>query len=774
MFFNFIIIAWRNLLKNRAVSFINIIGLTLGLASAVLAILFARHELTYESSHQNADRISKIYLGGSFGVVDWAPFSFGPEGETLASMYPEAEEHSISRSVTGIARVGDKLFMEDNILVADSSLSSIFTIPFLSGAPAVDPASLVLSKSTARRYYGNDDPYGEIITIELYGEKIDFRITGVFYDLPSNTHLKADIIIPFGLADRFQHWNPYEYNSTIYNNYLLLSPGTDIALLNSRIKDHYDIPVQVDDIYAFLMPVKDIHFHGTFSNNRGKFLALLIGGFFVLVTSCFNYINLTNILFAARKQEIGIRKVNGATRSYVFSQFLVDTLLSALISFGLALIMLELTLPWFNSLMDTQIRLAKDLQFIGLGILLFLLTVAFSGFYPAIKYSATKTTNLLKDIENNVSGKSYSRRILTTFQFILAIVFIQMIMVIDRQGKHLDNQDVLGYDEENVIVLPGNKWGDLNIVKAELMGNPSVEAVSWGSSVPSHGVSQTTNWKDEHNRIAASAASYDMDFHEIYRIGMANGRFFSDNFPSDYENAMVINRLTAEILGYDDPVGETVMLWGNQYAVIGVINDYMALPPIFPDNPALIRQSGDMDEYLFIRIRPEERAFTHTFITGVLNNINPDYPVEIKYHNEFLYETEEARSFVSAMQLMQLFFMITIIASLIGLFGLSMFIARKNRKEVGIRKVFGATVSSVMLKISREMIVQVALAIFIATPLTIVISRGYLSVFQYRIDPGLLFFLSGGLIAFVLVLVTVSWQTWLAANKNPADVLRYE
>ena len=199
MFLNFIIIAWRNLLKNRAVSFINIIGLTLGLASAVLAILFARHELTYESSHQNADRISKIYLGGSFGVVDWAPFSFGPEGETLASMYPEAEEHSISRSVTGIARVGDKLFMEDNILVADSSLFSIFTIPFLSGAPAVDPASLVLSKSTARRYYGNDDPYGEIITIELYGEKIDFRITGVFDDLPSNTHLKADIIIPLSL-----------------------------------------------------------------------------------------------------------------------------------------------------------------------------------------------------------------------------------------------------------------------------------------------------------------------------------------------------------------------------------------------------------------------------------------------------------------------------------------------------------------------------------------------------------------------------------------------
>lgn len=774
MLFNYLLIAWRNLVKNRVVSVINIIGLTLGLASAVLAILFARHELTYESSHVNADRISKIYLGGSFGVVEWAPSSFGPEGEALANLLPEVEEHSISRSTSGIARVGENIFREDKILVADSAFFSIFTIPFRTGVPATDPQSVVLSATTAGRYFGDRNPVGETITIELYGEKSEFVVTGVFEDLPSNTHLKADIIAPFQLAGRLPNWNYHEYNSTIYANYLLLAPGSDISELNRRIKDFYEIPVPIDEIYAFLMPVRDIHFRGTFSNNRGKFLALLTGGFFVLVTSCLNYINLTNILFATRKKETGIRKVNGAMRKNVFSQFLVDTAMSTMLSFGLAVIVLELLLPWFNSLMDTSIRLATDLQVIGLGIMLYIITVVFAGLYPAIRYSAAKTSNLLKDLDSVVSGKSFSRKLLTTFQFILAIVFIQMIMIIERQGRHLDNQDVTGYDSENVICLPGRPWGDLNTVRARLLASPSVEAVTWGSAIPSYGVSQTTNWKDEHNRTPAGIYHYDSDFAEVYKIGMAAGRFFSRDFPGDRENSIIINREAAAELGFDDPVGKNVMLWGVQYNIVGVIDDYMALPPIFPGNPSLMRNSGDSDEFLIIRIRPEDRAATHSFIASVLNDINPDHPVEIKYHDEILLESEEAKSFISAMLLMQLFFMITIIASLIGLFGLSMFIAQRNRKEVGIRKVFGATVNSVMVKISKELIIQVLLAILIATPLAMGISRGYLSVFQYRIEPGIIFFLSGGGIAFMLVLITVSWQTWRAANMNPVEVLRYE
>jgi putative ABC transport system permease protein len=773
MFFNYITIAWRNLLKNRAVSFINIFGLTLGLASAVLAILFARHELNYESVHKNADRISKVYLGGAFGVIEWAPQSFGPEGLAIMEMFPEVVDYSVSRPTSGIVRVGDDLFREEKVIVADSGFYSLFTIPFLSGNPTTDPTTIVISRSTSLKYFGNENGVGNTVTFDLNGEKIDFLITGIYNDFPSNTHLNADIIIPFTIANRFG-WKYTEYQNGIYNNYLLVEEGTDISMLNRSIYESYDIPVPIDDVHAFLMPVKDIHFKGTFSNNRGKFMALLIGGFFVLVTSIFNYINLTNILFATRKKEVGIRKVNGATRSDVVKQFFIDTMLSTLIGFNLALILLQSILPWFNSLMNTNIHLVADLQFLFFGILLIIITVVFSGFYPAIRYSGIQTSNLLKDLNTRILGRSYSKYILTTVQFIFAVIFIQMIMVLQEQGKHMDDEDIMGYVSENVVCITGRPWGDLKTVKSELLASPDIEAVSWGSTIPSFGVNQTTNWRDDENRTLAAIYRYEHDFPIVYNIGLSGGRFFSEKFPGDHENSIVINKETAEFLELSDPIGHTLMLHGNQYDIIGVIDPYMAMPPIFGNTPSLYRPSGDTDEYLVIRINPANRESAHKHITDVLSSFNPDYPVELKYHDDVLYETEEAQSFVSAMQLMQLFFLLTIIASLIGLFGLSMFIAQKYRKEVGVRKVFGASVRSVMLRISRGLVIQVIIAILIATPIAMVFTQGFLSVFHYRIEPGILFFLSGGSIALILVVLTVSWQTWIAANKNPADILRYE
>jgi putative ABC transport system permease protein len=603
MFFNYITIAWRNLLKNRAVSFINIFGLTLGLASAVLAILFARHELNYESVHKNADRISKIYLGGSFGIIEWAPQSFGPEGAAIKEMFPEVVNYSISRATSGIVRVGDDLFREEKVIVADSGLYALFTIPFLSGSPTTDPTTLVISRSTSLKYFGNENGVGNSVTFDLNGERIDFLITGIYADFPSNTHLNADIIIPFTIANRFG-WNYNEYQSGIYNNYLLVEEGTDIARLNRSIYESYEIPVPIDDVHAFLMPVKDIHFKGTFSNNRGKFLALLIGGFFVLVTSIFNYINLTNILFSTRKKEVGIRKVNGANRSDVVKQFFIDTMLSTLIGFNLALLLLQSILPWFNSLMDTNIHLTADIQFIFFGILLIIITVVFSGFYPAIRYSGIKTSNLLKDLNARILGKSYSKYILTTVQFIFAVIFIQLIMVLQEQGKHMDDEDIMGYVSENVICLTGRPWGDLKTVKSELLASPDIEAVSWGSTIPSFGVNQTTNWKDDDNRTLAAIYRYEQDFPIVYNIGLSGGRFFSEKFPGDHENSIVINKETAEFLELPDPIGHTLMLHGNHYNIIGIIDPYMAMPPIFGNTPSLYRPSGDTDEYLVIRVNP--------------------------------------------------------------------------------------------------------------------------------------------------------------------------
>ncbi len=776
MFLNYLITAWRNLLKFRAVSAINILGLTLGLASAVLAIMYARHELTYENSHDKADRICRIYTKGNFGEVQQIPTTLGPEGEALKNMFPEIEAYTISRSMSTTVRAGENLFIEDDIIFSDSMAFGIFTIPFMEGNISHDPQTVVLSEKAAVRYFGEGSPVGKSISINCYGTKWDFLVTGVFEDFPSNTHLQGEFIIPFSFSKRFGFWKSDEYQSTSYNSYVLLRPGTDVKELNKKIAVSYKIPVEaVENISSFLMPLKEIHFKGTWQNNKGKLIVLLIGGLFVLITSCLNYINLTNILFSARAKETGIRKINGGNRKHIFSQFLVDTLLSTLISFNLAIILLKIVLPLFNAQMDTHISLNADGQAILLMIAIFMVTVLFSGMYPALRYSARRPVMLLRMETVSGSDRAYSRWILTTFQFILAVVFIQVMLVMDRQNRYLYREDVTGFNAENVLCISGYPWGDLKKVKTELLKNPSVEMVSWGNVLPSAGYRDITkDWGKQDNDAMATLYDFEPDYMNLYQIKILSGRFFSDDFPSDRETGMVINKKAADILGYDDAVNKSLRCRGKEYTIIGVIDNYMAEPPIFDNMPTLITQSRELNEFLMIRINPENREATKEFITKTLKQFNADYPIELKYHYEIIFGAKETRSYISATNLMHVFFIITIITSLIGIFGLSLFILQKNQKKVGILKVCGASVTTIVAKLTRGMIIQVILAFIIATPLAWLFTLRYLSVFPKHFKPGFLLFLTGGLMALTMVLITVSWQTWKTALGNPVESLKYE
>lgn len=775
MITNYIVIAWRNLLKNRVVSFINILGLTLGLSSAVLAILYAHHELTYENSHVKADQLYRIYTTGNFGAINRTPSTFGPVGQDLQNLFPEIEEFSISRGLSGTVRAGENIFNEDDIMVADSAIYSLFTIPFAAGGPSTDQLTVVVSEKAAQRYFGRENPVGKYLKMNTHGESLGFLVTGVFRDFPSNTHIQAEFIIPFSYADKIPYWNYEDYNGTNYSIYILTRHNADYKTINRKILSSYKIPVEMEEISVILMPVKDIHMRGTWENNRGKLIGFLVGGLFVLITSCLNYINLSNILFSTRALETGIRKVNGGNRSNIFIQFLTDTILSTLICFNLAVIIIKMILPGFNSLMDTNLTIRLNAELVIIAISLFIFTIIFSGLYPAIRYSGLKPVALMKPVSNLMRSRSYSRYFLTTVQFILAIIFVQFMMVMAKQNRHIDDINIKGFEADDVICISGYQWGDLNKVKDELLKNPNVEYVSWGSSIPSMGYSVTSEWKDEDNKTMAAVYFFASDYPEVFRIKMKNGRFLSEEFSADKEDKnIVINQETAFELGYTDPLQKSVKLWGKQYTIIGVIDKYMAFPPIFDQMPILIRYSDIRNEYLTIRISPLSRKETHEYITSTLKKFNSEYPIEIKYHKEILNGTKEAKSYITAGKLMNLFFILTIVASLIGLFGLSLFIAQRHRKEIGIRKVCGASVINVTFRLLKSLIIQVAIAITIATPVVIMATRGFLSVFPYRIEPGILFFLSGGGIALLLLVVTVSWQTISAASRNPVEALRYE
>jgi|GEM_PF-1403442 len=775
-----LIIAWRNLLKNKWVSSINILGLTLGVSASLLAILFAVHELTFENGHINADRIATVYLSANYdkagGGEQRMPVTFGPEGEALKNIFPEIETATLSRNTDAVVRVGENLFDEKNILLADADFFPVFTIPFISGSPSSNPESVVLSEHCAEKYFGSQPAMGQTVTVDLFGEKTALEVTGVYQDLPSNTHLKAGLIIPLSLADRFSAWKYRDYESVSYNNYLLLKPGTDMQELSKKIAASFKIPVESggNDLKVSIVPLKKMHFSGAFDNNRGKLIVFLSGGLFMLITSCFNYINLTNIIFSTRAKETGIRKTSGGTSGNLFALFFSDSMLSTFLAFTASLVILYFALPWFNRLADTHISLTSDWRVMAIGILLYLITVLLCGLYPALKYSAAKPVKLLTAGFVSARDKNYSANILTAFQFFLAALFVQVLLVMNRQNTYLSDSDVTHFNPENVFCLPGDPWGDLKRVKEELLRDPDIEAVSWGSSIPEMGVGLTKDWIDDQNKVFAGKYFFEKDYPEVYKIKMLKGRFFSASYSSDQEQNLVINQKAADKLDFPDPVGRRIQVEGKFYTIIGVIDNYLAQPPIFGYMPMLIRQSGEQGVRLLIRISPGNRQAACNYIETTLKKFNPDYPVDLKYHTDFLYEQEEGKSYISAGYLMNLFFTLTILTSLVGLFGLSVFIAQRGRKEVGIRKVCGASVGEIIYILSKGILGRMCLATGIATLFSFFIGQMYLSVFPVNFKPGIFFFLTGAALSILVLVLTISWQTWRAATRNPVEALRYE
>jgi putative ABC transport system permease protein len=733
--------------------------------------MYAMHEMSYEKCHEKADRICLVYLNGKLGSLNWIPVTCGPEGKGLKDMFPEIEQYSINRNTEAFVQLGDNVFREYLMLFTDSSFYSILTVPFIKGQPRFDPQSIALSEKTAVKYFGKTDPLGKLINVNCEGRKFAFTVTGVYKNFASNTEIAADFLAPLSLADRLG-WDYNNYKGSNYQTLVLLKPRVDVKKLNVKIASAFKIPIPIIDIKAFLMPLKQVHMHGTYANNFGKLLSFLIGGFFVLITSCFNYVNLTNILYTTRVKEIGIRKVNGANKHNLFIQFLSDNALTTLIAFNLAIVILIVSLPWFNTLMDTNLTLVPSTEICVIVLALFAATTLFSGMFPAIRHASLKPISLFHSSTDSIGIKNKSLWVLTTIQFLLAVLFIQVMLIMGKQNNHLLDADVVGYNADNVLCMSGSHYGDLQKVKTELLRNPAIINVTWGSTVPQMNMSMTASWKDDKNQEQALNPTVEEDYLKTFDIKMIEGRFFSKQYPSDQDNSVVINRKVANILGYSDPIGKKMMLGGKQVTIIGLVGDFQAVPPIFSDLPQILRLSKSEDYFLLIKVDPRNRKTAHEYITKTLRKINPEYPVELKYHPDLL--VENSKSYFSANYLIQLFFFLTIFTSLIGLFALSVFIAEKNRKDVCIRKICGASFRNVMPRLLKGILIQVGIAICVATPIAFLLGQKYLSMFPKHINMRMGLFLQGGLVALTITLLTVFWQAWRAANRNPVEALRYE
>jgi len=288
------------------------------------------------------------------------------------------------------------------------------------------------------------------------------------------------------------------------------------------------------------------------------------------------------------------------------------------------------------------------------------------------------------------------------------------------------------------------------------------------------GYNLTSEWKEEHNTTLVAISQFEPDYLKVFQIGMVKGRFLSNDFPSDRESGIVINERAAAELDYKDPVGKKLLFQGKYFTIVGILDDYMANPPIINKSPLLITCSKDSNNYLVMRINPANRELTHQYILKTLKKFNADYPVDIRYHSDLQYQSTEAKSYIGASRMMHAFFILTILTTLIGIFGLSMFIAQRFRKETGIRKVFGASVTGIMFKLSRSILFQAFISIVLATPVSFLFSKGYLSVFPLHPKLGIMIYLFGGALILVMLILTISWQTWKAASQDPVHSLRYE
>lgn len=762
--------AIRNLAKTKIVSGINIFGLTVGITCAVFAIVFAYHELTFENCHSKADRVCRVYTYGKFGSFEKLPFTFGKLADDIEQYVPEVKTIARTRTIGTIVYNNGKPYNEDNLVFSEPSLFDILDFNILLGTKPQSPYSLLISEKMAKKYFGSENPVDKTLQIQLWSEEVNFIISGVYADFPTTTHFGANAIIPFELGKRY-NFHTHSYHSTNFGIYTLLHDGVDYKNANLKLAQNVKPNLPIKNLHFALVPIKRIHIHENINENaKTNLYLLLIGGFIALLITLFNYINASTILFSTRTKEIGIRKSAGGTRKFIFFQFLTESWLSVTISFVLALILSVMIFPHFSNLMDIEISIVDNYRILLMFLATYLFTIIAAGFYPSLKSVSVRTIQLLNKRDISSHRKSKLGNALITAQFIIAILVLQFIIITERQTKFMFAEDQIKFDGENVICINGHRWGNLNYVKEELLKDASIEGVSWGRSLPASGTNITSDWGERGNLQPVNVLACEEDYFKVFKIPMKTGEFFTNETLG--QKKLIINPLTEHYLDFDDPVGQQINYRGSLHTIIGVCEKYLSVPPVFENMPQLIVQAGNVSDFFIIRVNPLNRQKAHNKITAVLTKANPDFPVNLKYYDEIV--IEQGRSFINTELFIRIFSYIIMFNAMLGLFAMSLFMAEQRTKEVGVRKVCGATAISLYWSLSKSFLTRLLYTLIIIIPMAYLMGKMYISTFTIQMKIGAGIFIVGALFSALMVLFSTAWKTLFVAYRNPVEALRYE
>ncbi len=775
MFLNYLKITLRNIRRHKAYSFINIAGLAIGIACCVLIMLWVQDELSYDRFHEHAEDlyVATFSNGSTVTPTALAPF--------LKAEYPEVQHASrFSGMGRNLLKYGDTQIYQDGGFMVDPDFLHMFTVHLLRGdrdTALGDPRSILLSEELSKKLFRTEDPFDQTIVFE---NSAPLKVTGVFEDYPSNSHIHFDYLLPLELSKAWNRdLNTWEYNNI--RSYVHLRPGTDVGSVDVKISGIVERHRPQDKRPLSLQPVTRLHLNPF--NNSGRIVYVYLFSalaFFTLFIACINFINLTTARSLTRAKEIGIRKTVGAIRAQLIKQFFGESMFLTMIASGIGMGLVFLLLPRFNSLTGKEFSGALLLrQDILLGIFgIVLLTVFIAGNYPALLLSRFQPVSVLRGKPaSGLKGKVF-RKVLVVFQFALSVFLILGTFMIFRQVRFLRASDV-GYDKENIVVfgIRGRFLQNIDTIKAELLANPEILNITLTDVAPYRWQSNAgvgdVDWEGKANQqVKMVMTSVDYDFLDTFGLEMSEGRFFSREFTTDPESAFVVNEAAVRSMEMENPVGKWLKVWDLNKRIIGVVKDYHFESLHNEIIPMAMRIDPRWHSQACVRIAPHRVQDTLGVLEAKWKQFYPEYPFEYRFLDDALqslYRTEHTIG-----EIVTTFTILALFISCLGIFGLSSYMAERRTKEIGIRKVLGASVSSVVQYLSKEFVQLVIIANVVVWPIAYFMLNKWLQQFAYRISIGWWTFVLTGVFVLAVSLLTTGWQTLRAARTNPVNSLRYE
>ncbi|MFC1724461.1 FtsX-like permease family protein [candidate division KSB1 bacterium] len=788
MFSNYLKIAFRNIRKQKGYSFINIFGLSVGLTVSILVLGYIQFEMSFDKYHVNSKNIYRVLMNNRMRTPPGT-------GSLLKENFPEVKNTACLKKEKSSLSYKTNSFVEDRFYFTNQGFLDIFSFRIIRGSKENVlnlPNALVITEDMAAKYFWGEDPVGKVMSSVIFEKKINYTVMAVIENTPENSHFKFDFLASMrSLGSLRGERYITSYDNFAYVNYVLLEKNTDIkefkknaeSLIDNRFSFRNRFGVNNEGFFD-IQPISDIHLGGNRGfeldhNSSVKFIYIIISvGVTILLIACFNYINLSTARSIYRAGEIGIRKALGANRKMLFFQFMSESVIFSFLGFLISLILVPFLTPFFSSLVGSRFGTSfQNETVLLLSLVIFLFTGIFSGFYPSFVLS---NKNPLRNIKSRLiypgkAGQVLLRNCFVSIQLILSIILIVSALFIYKQLNYIKSGEI-GYNKEYVITaLIGDKnlKENLEPFKKELLSNPNVKSISFSTGILTDiGWATGVSWEGQEpgKNLFFFRLGVDLDFLDLYEMEIIKGRGFSKNFQSAGQTEVILNETAVKKIGWENPIGKRF----TNGVVIGVVKDFHCesfhteIKPVW----ITVNEKKELNYFVSAKLLSGNISETIFSIESIWKKFSPDYPFEFSFVDDQilkLYESEKRMD-----RTIKFSMIVAILLSCLGLFGLASFTASKRMKEISIRKVMGASVTSILLLLIKSFLRLCLISTVIAAPAALFFVNKWLSNFEYRIKTDIFMILPVFLTAVIIVLISVGYQSLKAAYTNPVDSLRNE